>query len=343
MLDNQTMERFLSENFSNYAPNSLYAVKCILERFQEYESSIQKDLCAFTRQDTVALYQALSRSALGSGYTKLRFVLLTYLTWQFHVNGIESDLAAVRSVSYKDCNLEESVYDKYFSSEQDFLSAMNKAMAGDAFIREKTLCALYWLGFSRDEAVLLTSADLDDASRRIGRVQQVSEPVYTLVKHCSGLLSYPREKRDYPFLPSSYILKRSPSLRSSADDMDPLHYTPAPLKATTTNKLMATVNEQMSLLPTSHDHYAKNIRAKMLFNNGLFWRVYDLEQQGACAQKPAGRGQGRSTQLTRIFCLLSDRDQMNLSINSIRSKLTPQYITWRQAYHSQSMHSCCLS
>lgn len=333
MLDTQTIETFLSQNFTGYAPNSLASVKSILSHFQAYEVAAQKDLCSLTRADTISLYQYLSRSVLGSGYTKIRSVLLTYLLWQFHTNGTEVDIAAVRSVSYKDCGLPESVYDKYFPSEQAFLSALNSAMPGDAFVREKTLCVLYWLGFNREEAVSLQSSDLNDSIHQIGRVQQVSPPLYSLVKHCSQLLSYPREKRDYEFIPSPYILKRSPSLRSADDDIDLAHRAAAPLKTTTTNKLMAAVNQQMSLLPKDNDHSGKNIRAKMLFANGLFCRVYELEQQGACAQKPAGKG--RSQQSVRIFSLLNDRDQMNLPLSTIRTKLAPQYATWKQAFYPQ--------
>lgn len=270
MITNEQIADYLEFGTDAEESTKRSTIRPALNHLAKAELEFGKSLCDFSKSDLEAVF--VEKNWVGKSFAPKRTIVRQFAQWDTLQNGVmyEMDFG---SFELED-NAQMAVYkSSYFATEEDFASILEKLLAKKGkLVRGVALCALYWLGFSRKEALNAKIEDINDGAHTvIGR--EMSDDLYKIIRKCADTTSYFYDNGTTStglkmFINTGYIIKLCDDNTSTSGNV---------LTDASANKQMRYLVQEMEEIAQGGSVQRKIFKQKCLNENGKFCKMYDYE------------------------------------------------------------------
>lgn len=269
MITEEKMDKFVEDRYPNIQDQSAYVIKRILAHVKDYEEALGKDVECFTIEEFKILFEMQKWIVNRSSFAKNKSIIISYISWLQQVDGRVYD-SSLKYLRASDLNKQSIFEDRYFKSEDDLFDFLNKGLNEEVYLRAKAIAVLSWVGFSLEKIPLLKKTDLDSESLTI-KGRSVSRRIFYIVSMCANQDFYFVYSKDgkwkrYTLVDNEYIIRVRETKSSSNGH----------LPGEIMNNLIGKANKYIQ----NGLKYKKQMSAKAIMKSGLFYRLYELEQNG---------------------------------------------------------------
>lgn len=243
------------------------SIRPVLNALMDFEKEFEKSLCDFSNEDFEMVF--VEKNWAGGGFKSKKSVIKRFMQWDSAINGI------LYGFDFDGFSLDDDAQiglykNSYFGTEKDFIDSLKYLLARkEKLVRGLIVCALYWVGFSRQEVQNIKIDDMDDRNYLIcGR--KVSCELYDFIKGCASKTSYSFETSNTAivtrtFANTGYVVRPGEDSGRSCITMDALR------------KQVCYIGEEIGTLTPNDKLYGKRFNQKFLNRNGEFCKMYDYE------------------------------------------------------------------
>lgn len=289
MLTENIIDQFCQEEYPDAKLSTVRQIHAVLNRVHKYEDKLNKDVSLFNFEEYKELFNRNKWTVGRSTFSRNKSLIMAFLRWNQQKTG-EFCHFELKSLTPDHLDKSASYRLRYFDSEEDFIEALNEAFSSDSRIREKTVCALYWAGLTREEILHLKISDIDLDANTILEGYKLSDNLLEIVRKCIDTKQYfvyetgrDKEKnkkaKTYLLGKSDYLLNQAVLLKSDGSSNVPVGED-AKISNATLNKFSNSINKCFADLSEDSKYYKMMLRQSILNLNGLFVSLHSLEKQG---------------------------------------------------------------
>ena len=270
MMTKELIDAYLEFKRENTKESTIKStIRPALNSLMAAEKDLGKSLSEFSNEDLSMVF--IEKNWLGKSFGSKKTIVKKFTEWDSITNGVSYE---VNFDAFEiDDEAQLRIYKTaYFPTEDSFVAALRFLLSRKGkLIRGVALCALYWIGFSREEVANTKINDMDDERLTIcGRT--VSRDLYQVIKDCANATSYSfdgaKTTMTREFANTGYIIRPSDYLGPVSGDI---------LTPEIANKQFLYIREEISSLPKGNKLHGKKFKQKCLKENGKFCKMHDYE------------------------------------------------------------------
>lgn len=171
----QNVNKYIERVSDGKSDKFITGIASTLNKAEKYAESIDKPLTEFTKQDFIGLFNKYNWAKIRGSFDTNRNRIAVYIKFLFREEekqGVidsnrENVLDNLANLSVQELD-EESIRQKYFSSEDEFLQFVDDL--GEEFVIEKMILLLSWAGFTSKEIGSLRRDSVNQQKSMIGMI-----------------------------------------------------------------------------------------------------------------------------------------------------------------------------